>query len=79
MAPPMLVFQAASKLDLIQGQAASADTGMVDEIRKRGQRGGLKDGKARAEKMTSEERSESARNAAVARWDKKRREEEGPS
>jgi hypothetical protein len=57
MAPPMLVFQAASKLDLIQGKAASADTGMVDEIRKRGQCGGLKDGKARAEKMTPEERS----------------------
>jgi hypothetical protein len=79
MAPPTLVFQAASKLDLIQGKAASADTGMVDEIRKRGQRGGFKDGKARAEKMIPEERSESARNAATARGDKKRREEEGPS
>jgi hypothetical protein len=32
MAPPMLVCQAANKLDLIQGKAASADTGMVDEI-----------------------------------------------
>ncbi len=41
-----------------------------------GRRGGLKGGKARAAKMTPEERSESARKAARARWDKKRREEE---
>jgi hypothetical protein len=40
-----------------------------------GRRGGLKGGKARAAKMTPEERSESARKAAKARWDKKRREE----
>jgi hypothetical protein len=31
---------------------------------------------ARAAKMTPEERAESARKAAKARWDKKRREEE---
>ncbi len=43
-----------------------------------GRRGGLKGGKARAAKMTPEERSESARKAAKARWAKKRR-EEGPS
>ncbi len=41
-----------------------------------GRRGGLKGGPARAAKMTKEERSESARKAAKARWDKKRREEE---
>lgn len=40
-----------------------------------GRRGGLKGGKARAAKMTPEERSESARKAARARWAKKRREE----
>jgi hypothetical protein len=40
-----------------------------------GRRGGLKGGKARAAKMTPEERSESARKAAKARWDKKRREQ----
>lgn len=40
-----------------------------------GRRGGKKGGKARAAKMTPEERSESARKAAKARWDKKRREE----
>ena len=33
-----------------------------------GQKGGLKGGKARAEKMTPEERAESARKAARARW-----------
>lgn len=33
-----------------------------------GRRGGKKGGKARAEKMTAEERSEAARQAANARW-----------
>jgi hypothetical protein len=38
-----------------------------------GRKGGLKGGKARAAKMTSEERRESARKAAMARWEKKDR------
>lgn len=33
-----------------------------------GRRGGLKGGKARAEKMTPEQRREAARKAAKARW-----------
>jgi hypothetical protein len=33
-----------------------------------GRRGGLKGGKARAERMTPEQRSEAARKAALARW-----------
>ena len=33
-----------------------------------GRKGGLKGGKARAAKMTPEERSEAARKAAAARW-----------
>jgi hypothetical protein len=33
-----------------------------------GRQGGLKGGRARAEKMTPEERTESARKAARARW-----------
>ena len=33
-----------------------------------GRKGGLKGGKARAAKMTSEERSEAARKASQARW-----------
>ncbi len=38
-----------------------------------GRRGGLKGGRARAEKMTSEERAEAARRAARARWSAQRR------
>ena len=38
--------------------------------------GGKKSGKARAEKLTVEQRSEIARKAAKAGWDKKRREGE---
>lgn len=33
-----------------------------------GRRGGLRGGKARAEKMSAQERSEAARRAAQARW-----------
>ncbi len=36
-----------------------------------GRKGGLKGGKARAAKMTPEERSAAARRAAVARWSEK--------
>ncbi len=36
-----------------------------------GRKGGLKGGPARAAKLTAEERRESARKAAVARWNKK--------
>jgi hypothetical protein len=36
-----------------------------------GKLGGKKGGKARAEKMTPEERKESARKAAAARWKKR--------
>ena len=36
-----------------------------------GRKGGLKGGKARAAKMTPEERAESARKAAQARWAKR--------
>jgi hypothetical protein len=37
-----------------------------------GRRGGLKGGKARAAKMTPEQRRESARKAVAARWSKSR-------
>ena len=40
-----------------------------------GRLGGRKGGKARAAKLTPEERSEIARKAAKARWAKKRQEE----
>jgi hypothetical protein len=35
-----------------------------------GRRGGLKGGKARAEKLSSEERSAAARHAAESRWER---------
>jgi hypothetical protein len=35
-----------------------------------GRRGGLKGGRARAEKLTAEQRSEIARKAAQARWER---------
>jgi hypothetical protein len=38
-----------------------------------GRKGGLKGGKARAAKMTPEERSEAAKKAAAARWGKTNR------
>jgi hypothetical protein len=41
-----------------------------------GRLGGAKGGKACAKNMTPEERSESARKAAKARWAKKRQQEE---
>ena len=54
------------------------DEEMRELARKLGRRGGLKGGKARAEKLSDERKSEIARKAAKARWDKKRREEETP-
>ena len=38
----------------------------------RGHLGGIKGGHARAAKMTAEQRSESARRAAKARWERER-------
>ncbi len=35
-----------------------------------GRRGGLKGGRARADKLTADQRSEMARKAAAARWDR---------
>ncbi|MCK5126942.1 MAG: hypothetical protein KAR42_11865 [candidate division Zixibacteria bacterium] len=40
-----------------------------------GRLGGLKGGKARAKNMTPEERSEAARKAVKARWDKKKKQD----
>jgi hypothetical protein len=39
-----------------------------------GRLGGLKGGKARAKKLTAEQRRRSARKAAVARWSRKAKE-----
>jgi len=53
-----------------------ADEELRESARKLGRRGGLKGGKARAEKLTPEERKEIARKAARARWDRRRRQDE---
>ena len=52
-------------------------TGQIEKPEKKpfnakalGRLGGLKGGKARAEKLSPEQRSEIARKAAVARWEK---------
>ena len=37
-----------------------------------GKKGGLLGGKARAERLTPEQRSESARNAVLSRWKKEK-------
>jgi hypothetical protein len=52
------------------------DEEMRELARRLGRRGGLKGGPARAAKMTKEERIESARKAANARWAKKRQQEQ---
>ena len=43
-----------------------------------GRRGGLKGGRARADKMSKEARRESARKAARARWNKSREGDSNP-
>jgi hypothetical protein len=42
----------------------------MDFFRKQGAKGGKKGGAARAANMTPEQRSEAARNAVKARWDR---------
>lgn len=57
-------------VDLATGEAEepALDTDKNAAAVELGRRGGLKGGRARAAKMTPEERSQSARNAAKARW-----------
>lgn len=50
------------------------DEEMRELARKLGRRGGLKGGKVRAEKLSAERKSEIARKAANARWEKYRQE-----
>ncbi len=52
-------------------QAAEASAPPPDPA-KTGRVGGLKGGRTRANKLTPEQRSDSARRAAQARWQKKR-------
>ncbi len=58
-------------VDEATGQAPTeqdADEGKDPAAVALGRKGGLKGGVARAEKLTREQRSESARKAAKARW-----------
>lgn len=57
-------------VDIATGEAddATQDDGKDPAAVALGRKGGLKGGKARADKLTAEERSESARRAAQARW-----------
>jgi len=61
---------AANIVDEATGNAPQADPdeGKDPAAVELGRRGGLKGGKARAQKMSPEERSEAARRAARARW-----------
>ena len=63
---------AKSIVDLTTGEAEepNSDEGKDPAAVALGRKGGLKGGKARAAKMTKEERSEAARKAAKARWKK---------
>lgn len=54
----------------LTGQAPKPDTEESVKAQS-GRKGGLKGGKARAAKLSPEERSEIAKNAANARWAKK--------
>jgi hypothetical protein len=57
-------------VDEATGEAAkfNPDDGKDPAAVALGRKGGLKGGKARAAKMTPDQRSESARKAAAARW-----------
>jgi hypothetical protein len=58
-------------VDIATGEAEDAppkDAGKDPAAVALGRKGGLKGGKARAAKMTAEQRSEAARKAAKARW-----------
>ena len=64
---------AKSIVDLATGDAKEGKLGEGKDSAavSSGRKGGLKGGKARAAKLTAEERSEIARLAATARWQKK--------
>lgn len=58
-------------IELATGQAEpESESGKDPAAVALGRKGGLKGGKARAAKMTKKERSEAARRAALARWQK---------
>lgn len=60
---------AASIVDEATDDAPPADDGKDPAAVALGRKGGLKGGRARAQRMTPEERSEAARRAAKKRWE----------
>lgn len=65
--------RAKAVVDLATGQRSPEPAREKDPAAiARGHLGGLKGGKARAANMTAEQRSESARRAAKARWERER-------
>jgi hypothetical protein len=60
-------------VDIATGEIADEqpDAGKDPAAVALGRKGGLKGGKARAERMTPEQRSEAAKKAARARWTRK--------
>jgi hypothetical protein len=63
-----IAFQVGQKAAHLEPPAKEAEP--LPPKAEAGRKGGLKGGKARAAKMTPEERRESARKAAAARWGK---------
>jgi len=59
-------------VDIATGEVADEqpDDGKNPAAVELGRKGGLKGGRARAERMTPEQRSEAAKRAAAARWRK---------
>jgi len=65
--------RAKAVVDLATGQRSPEPVHEKDPAAiARGHLGGIKGGHARAAKMTAEQRSESARRAAKARWERER-------
>jgi len=59
-------------VDIATGEAQDSplDAGKDEKMVELGRKGGVRGGRARAKSLTAEERSESARRAAKARWSK---------
>jgi hypothetical protein len=66
-----IVEQATDESEPVERAEPDPDEGKDPAAVELGRRGGLKGGKARAAKLTPEQRRDSARRAAQARWDKR--------
>lgn len=64
--------RARAVVQIATGEAADTVSPAKRATKRRGRAGGAKGGKARAKKLTSEQRADIARIAAEARWKKRR-------